>query len=146
LKIQTKIYDDYDLGDGVFTCPVIDSLDNCDIYSILYRNYTSQKELNKLKKMISTRRIQKYGQSIYYPHELRQEANIIQIPANALFNDYITTMALYADVQIRSIYNLGDAKNNPEIYSKVKENFPKIDYVIGVRNLEQLKQNMELFR
>jgi hypothetical protein len=95
--------------------------------------------------------IKKYGQSIYYPHELRQEANIIQIPANGLFNDYFKTMILYSNVQIRSVYKLNIIETNSNvdflkgILKKLDFSANKIDYVIGVDNVKQLRENMELF-
>ena len=146
LRIQSKVYDyDYDFN------IIAEELKDCKIYSILYRNPFNQKTIEYLKALKNAGLIEKYGLSIYYPHELRQEANIIQIPANALFNDYLKTMILYSDVQIRSIYKLNiieDDYNSDFLKDVLKKiNFlpKKIDYVIGVDNVNQLKEDMELF-
>lgn len=146
LNIQTKVYDynnDFEK---------LDELKDCRIYSILYRNYLNQSIIDLLKIYKENGFIQKYGQSIYYPHEIRQDANIIQIPESYLFTDYIITMGLYSNIQIRSLYNIDvkikriNKKTAFENAVKMKKKFPKIDFILGVDNVKQLKENMRLFQ
>lgn len=91
--------------------------------------------------------VDKVGLSIYYPHELREDVSVLHIPANRLFDEYLPTMLLHADVIIRSVYML---KQNPQNIRILKEyDRPEInhtvDFCVGCDNLEQLKRNMEIF-
>jgi len=76
--------------------------------------------------------IDKIGMSIYYPHELRSDVNVIEIPCAWLFGSYLKVMRLYAKVIARSLYKLN---NGDRIFQEVD------DYVVGCDSLEQLKEN-----
>jgi hypothetical protein len=91
--------------------------------------------------------VDKVGLSIYYPQELREDVSVLHIPANRLFDEYLPTMLLHADVIIRSVFMLGQ---NPKNIRALKEyDRPEInhtvDFCVGCDSLEQLKINMELF-
>lgn len=140
-KIITKIWKIDELEKS------LNRLNRKRIYSVMTRE--NDKELISILHGIRLKGIiEKVGMSIYYPHELREDVSMIHIPANGLFNSYLPTMLLHADVIIRSVFNL---KQDPEILNKLKE-FNRldlghtIDFCVGCDNLEQLKRNMETFK
>lgn len=110
------------------------------IYAILARDSRNELLIDYLKDLKKKGIIEKYGISIYYPHELRQDVNIVQFTASTLFDNYLPTMSLMADVYVRSIF-----KRQYEYYAMKNKEEVK-DYVIGCDNLEQLKQNMGAFK
>jgi len=144
IKIQTKIWED---------CDYINFLEDVDLdkcYSVLVRE-NNEATIFYAREKKEKNQVEKYGMSIYYPHELRSDINIIQIPCTPIFFDYIPTMALYAQVQIRSYYNLylksfdyyteADKKKFSAV-SKMKN----VDFVIGCDDINQLRVNMEIFK
>lgn len=141
LKIMTKVWNESE-------CWYIDY-----VYCVFSRKSNNDELINALKILKNNGDINKYGISIYYPNELRQDVNAFHIPASTLFIDYLDTMLLHADVFVRSLYNLhGKIINNAlsmfECF-KIHER-PDLNHhvypVIGVSNLKQLKENMELFK
>jgi len=111
------------------------------------RDSTNKAAIKKLQEYKKQGFIEKYGVSIYYPNEIIQLSNVIQIPCCLTFNEFIDTMSLYSDVLVRSYYSYwlknGYSKHSNFI-DKLKNN-KKVDFVVGISNLEQLKENMILF-
>lgn len=97
--------------------------------------------------------IEKWGMSLYLPHELNNSyMNVLQIPCDPCWFDSVRITSLYAKVYIRSYYNhfLKNYRDNKkyEYWLQTIYQFKKnenIDFVIGCDNLEQLEQNLEVF-
>jgi aryl-alcohol dehydrogenase-like predicted oxidoreductase len=140
LKIQTKIWNINDMS------LAFEKLKACKIYSVLSRGQDTI-DLLYLKDTKKEWNYDVSGQSIYFPHELNQKCNIIQAPLDLnIWNNYLPTMSLYATVQFRSCYNLYSkyktiTKLDLTNYEKLKRS-GKIQFVIGVDNIKQLKENM----
>lgn len=79
----------------------------------------------------------KNGQSIYYPHELDPKSKITIIPDSNLFDLYLPIMKLHSKVYARSIFKIPMCSHADKKYID--------DYIIGVDNMEQLKQNMDRY-
>lgn len=118
----------------------MDRLKKDKIYAVLARDSKDNDLINYLKDLKKDGIIEKYGISIYYPHELRQDVNIVQIAASPLFTDYLPIMSLMADVYVRSVYN-----RSLEYNRMGNKNYIK-DFVIGCDNLEQLRVNTKSWR
>lgn len=109
------------------------------------------KMIEYLKSMVLSGIIEKFGISCYLPQELTESYfNVIQIPCDPIWFKYINTMSLYAKVIVRSYYNI--FRKNYEYY-RCKDTIKleryiaceKVELVIGVDNLEQLKFNMDKY-
>ncbi len=139
----------------------IDEIDKCfdelgvdHIYCIMNRNVFDEKLREKLGEYQRKGLIDKIGASIYYPEtELRQNYNAFHI--HSFFNrDNLNTMFLHADIFLRTIFNRVYPKNiNDALYIyKTYKDYERQDLnhrlypVIGVSNLVQLKQDMEVFK
>lgn len=144
LKIITKIWKSEEL----YHC--LENFADHGIYNLMVRNSKDDHLFNYVRQFNC---IGKVGTSIYYPNELRQDVNAFHIPASTLFIDYLDTMLLHADVFVRSLYNLYDKKTNNavDVFRHFK-NHERSDLnhhvypVIGVSNIKQLKENLELFK
>ena len=80
-----------------------------------------------------------HGISIFFPHDLRENVNIISIPFSPIFSPYLEVMRLYAKVYARSIYKFDCL----DVAIAWQDDYD--DYIIGVDSLKQLKENYELF-
>jgi hypothetical protein len=145
-KVITKIWEKEDF----IEC--LDGLGAKKIYACLVRG--NDKELiSYLHDFRADGIIEKVGQSIYYDNELNQRSNIFQVPYEEGWIRYLPTMLLHADVHFRSYYNLYLAMGNrrfppkkiKELYDRKKLNHT-ISFVMGVSSIEQLKENMEMFK
>lgn len=141
MKIITKIWNDRDLNNLTFK----------DIYCIICRDVD---KLNQIDNIKNSQRSNKVGVSIYYTKELTQKAQVFIIPMNTQFIDSMQTMLLHADVYVRSLYNFvpdKSIKSAKELFSYFKryerpDLNHKVDALIGVSNIEQLKENMREFK
>ena len=146
-KVITKIWKQEDL----IKC--FEELKTDHIYCVMVRDARNTDLLNYVKEYQKKGLIEKVGISIYYPYcELRQDVNALHVPCNYDVLSMIDTMLLHADVYIRSFYNLWIKTLNGNIrdIQNIKEHsrtdlLHMVDFVIGVDNLEQLKEDMELF-
>lgn len=147
LKIITKIknIEEFDIDYSI--------LKQDKIYCCMARENANLNLINNIKKLQTEGFIEKTGMSIYYPHELRSDMNIVFIPNN--FNNfiyYMQTMILHSSIYVRSFFNL----NNKD-FKKALFDYQKFSYyeredlnhfvqpVIGVSSLKQLKYNMKHF-
>jgi len=138
----------------------IDEIDRCfdelgvdHIYCIMNRNIFDDKLREKLGEYQKKGLIDKIGASIYYENELRQNYNAFHI--HSFFNiGQLNKMFLHADIYLRTIFNCNYPKNidlSKGVYRTFK-NYERQDLnhllypVIGVSNLDQLKQDMRLFK
>lgn len=149
-KIITKIWEKKEIKE------TFQALKRDKIFCIMIRDNTDKELLNYLFSMKKEGLIDRVGISIYYPHEIIQKVNCYHIPNNVLFDEYLSTMQLSADIYIRSNFNLynklfgNKIKINDRI-KFIKKNFERkdlnhvIDFVVGCDNIEQLKENMRLF-
>lgn len=141
LKVITKVWQE----DEIDKC--FNELKADKIYCILLRDSTNKAAIKKLQEYKKQGLIEKYGVSIYYPNEIIQLSNVIQIPCSLTFADYINTMSLYSDVLVRSYFNFWVKNGYREddcFIQDLKEN-KKVDFVVGVDSIDQLKKNMETF-
>ena len=91
--------------------------------------------------------IEKFGISCYLPEELgRSYWQVIQIPCELVWFDKLEIISLYANVWLRSYYNLYKKQygEDLELIEELKKN-KKIDFVIGIDNKKQLIENMKKF-
>lgn len=146
-KIITKVTNE----DEILKC--FEELKVDKIYAILVRDTSNINLINKLYELKNKGMIEKVGASIYYTKELTQKVNVFEIPCWYTWEQEIPVMLLHSDVYIRSYWNLFD-KYRYEYYDYIKKlkGFErkdlnhKLDFVVGVENLKQLKQNLELFK
>jgi len=138
-KINTKSWHDGELEKS------LEILKVNKIYSCMTRDSTHWIGY-VLKQRVKKGIIEKWGSSIYYPHELRGDANITFIPFTKYFLDYMPVMMLHGDVWIRSYFNL-DSNLTSEDFKKYerKDLGHEVHFVGGVDNVFQLRENMEFF-
>lgn len=79
------------------------------------------------------------GSSIYYPHQLSQYDEIIEIPNCSIWDDYLPIIHLHAKIFVRSNYTI-DKKHHIKNLEYID------DYIVGVENIEQLRENMRIYR
>jgi len=138
----------------------IDEIDRCfdelgvdHIYCIMNRNVFDEKLREKLGEYQKKGLIDKIGASIYYESELRQNYNAFHI--QSFFNTkYLDIMFLHADIFLRTLFN----RMNPKDFVTATSWYTEFKWherqdlnhrlypVIGISNLDQLKQDMELFK
>lgn len=139
-KIITKVWKSDEIEKSM------NRLNKSNIYCVMAREPNAQ-TVRSIQDAKNKGIVDKVGMSIYYPHELRENVSVLHIPASRLFEPYLDTMTLYADVIIRSVYNL--RRDISEIKELKKNNRPDlghtIDFCVGCDSLEQLKRNMEIF-
>jgi len=148
LKISTKIVYQEDYS------KCMDELKLDKIYCVLARDSANNDTIEFLKDQKNCGDIEKFGISIYYPKEIRQDVNIVFIENSyKLWENYLSGMILHADIHIRSFFNKNDKNVNRAYldYSRFKVYGRKdlnhsVNAVIGVSNLEQLQINMGLFK
>ena len=144
MKVITKIWKQSEF----WKCFIDLEVDH--IYCVLGReNNLDMREFLKDQQVDGV--IDKWGMSLYLPQEMNKSyVNVLQIPCDPTWFDYIESLSLYADIYIRSYYNLWLKKgfdkdeNNVKRLNKIMEN-PKVDFVVGCDNQRQLKINMEKF-
>jgi hypothetical protein len=134
-KVQTKAWNIEDVD----RC--LDDFDG-EVYAILSRNSADHRLTEYLIELQACGVIEKYGISIYFPHEIIQRANIIQFPCNDIFVPYLPIMSLYAQVQARSVFNSYLPGGEWSGAEKIKR---YCDFVIGCDSVDQVKDNMWIF-
>jgi len=147
-KIITKVWKESEINQ------CFEELKVDKIYCIMARNSKDNDLLYALKEKQKQGLIEKVGISIYYQNELRQDVNAFHVPPAKWVRSDIETMVLHGDVFIRSFFNYFNPKDikQSEIYYKDFKRFERkdlnhvIEAVVGVDNLEQLKQNLEIFK
>lgn len=101
-----------------------------------------QSKLSMLYKINETSELfiggKRVGHSIYYPNQLNQFDSYIEIPNCFVWDKYLPIMSLHAKVYVRSNYTI-DKKYH------IKNTEFITDYIIGVDNIEQLKENMRMY-
>lgn len=130
------------------------------IYCVMARE-NDKEFVNFLRKEREIGTIEKFGLSCYLPSELtRSYFNAFQLPCDPVWFELIPLLSIYADVYIRSYYNhwkknydidCVDGRYNRFFKREDKRiialnNNPKIDFVVGCDNIEQLRENMEKFK
>lgn len=149
LKVITKIWQQEEFWKE------LEILKREKIYCCMARENSKDRDIIEfLKDQKEQGVIEKTGMTIYYPEERRSDMNILFIPNNfEAFKDNLKVMMLHSDIHVRSLFNL-----NNKIPWKALEDFNKfkkyerkdikhkVEAVIGVSNLQQLKENMEYFK
>lgn len=144
LKIITKIWKQEDLFKS------LDELKTDKIHCVLARE-NSDNLRNFLIKKQEEELIEKWGLSIYLPEELNKSyCNVLQIPLDPIWLNKIQIISLYSKVYFRSFYNLylkyyDNLENAKNMIATFRQN-NNIDFVVGVDNIQQLQENLELFK
>jgi len=137
-KINTKVWSINEFNISLETLK-IDKL-----YSCMARDINT---IDDLKYIRMNKQIEKWGVTIYYPHELRGDANITFIPFIDYFLKYLPVMLLHGDVWIRSFWNIGYRSYawNDFLDKNRNDIGHNIYMVCGVSDIYQLRNNMEFF-
>ena len=140
-KIITKIWKKEELS------KVLDDLKTNRIYCCMARE-NDPELLSYLRELQQQGIIEKTGLSCFLPYELnRSYYNVFSIPCDPLWFKNLNIMTLYADVYLRSFYNLFTKHYDISLLENIIKNDinNKIDFIVGVRSLEQLKENIVYF-
>lgn len=124
----------------------LDILKTDKIYSILAREVNLE-TINFLRDKKQKGIIEKFGLSIMFPTELTiNHFNIIEIPLDKIWFEYINIISMYSEIYVRSFYNLFMRYNyNMNDFVKLKNN-KKIKFVVGVENCKQVEENFIKFK
>ena len=148
LKIITKVWK----SSEIVQC--FEELEVDKLYCIMARNSKDNDLLYALKDKQKQGLIEKVGISIYYQEELIQNVNAFHVPPTRWVFNNIETMELHSDIYIRSFWNYNKfyMKDEVGLLYKTFKQFDRpdlnhqIEAVVGVDNLEQLKEDMEIFK
>lgn len=136
-----KLYQEFEnLGGSMVQCA-----DNYSESYDIFWEYVEKKKskLMMLYKINDTSELfldgKKVGHSLYYPSQLNQFDKIIEIPNCKVWDEYLPIMHLHSKIYVRSNYTINDKYQirNTEFID---------DYIVGVENIEQLKENMKRFK